>query len=100
MKSITCPNPECAREHGLFWKVSSDKKRVLSYRCDRVIKKRKLKGLVDGEGNQRFELKRTTAVLPAPETVVADEGLPEEWTKAYKLKQQGKKQNQFILMNK
>lgn len=94
MKTIKCPNPECAAEHGLFWLISGENNKSLMYRCDHATKQ------VSDRISGRLEQRSFTANLPAPSSTIPDEKLPEEWTESYKKKVQGELQTQLILMNK
>lgn len=88
---ITCPNPKCARQHGLFWYIAKGGKRHLMYRCNKVVREGRSK-----HGDKMPVL--ITANLMAPAGVVPADDLPEEWTIAASQEVQDKAQRQFPLM--
>ena len=76
---ITCPNPLCGRQHGLFYyiyKQGPRLRRQLSYRCDHVERV----SHNNHEGNPIIV--RSTAVRIAPDNIAVPLGLPEEYTPA------------------
>lgn len=93
MKTLKCP--QCGNEHGLFWLVRDKDKKDLMYRCNKVEKRR----IVRGTNPPREEMKYFTESILAPAGTIADADLPTEWTPAYAKKVQGEKQTQLILMN-
>lgn len=74
IRSISCPNPKCGREHGLFWYIPANGKRQLMYRCDRVERQ----GAAKHTGNAIIVL--ITASLAAPPGIIHSDDLPEEYT--------------------
>lgn len=90
--TITCPNPKCAREHGLFWYVYKEGPRLkkqLSYRCDHAER-------ISHNNHEGTPIPvRATAILIAPANVIVPLGLPEEYTPAAKVVVQGQAQMQL-----
>lgn len=98
VKTIICPNPECKREHGLFWNVSSDRSKILSYRCE----KHRIKKVIDHleDGTEVFKLIPSRQAVIAPEGIIPDSDIPEQWTPSYRKKVLLKKNLQLIMTNK
>lgn len=93
MITITCPR--CHQQHALFWHVQTEKKRVLSYRCDKV----ESPGIVNRMGDldtMRYgtRLEKFTGAIDLYDL----SGLPEEWSSGYRRAVQNKDQGQLVLM--
>lgn len=92
VRSISCPNPACGREHGLFWYIPANGKRQLMYRCDRVEQQ----GAAKHTGNAIIV--SHTESIEAPAGAVPDKGLPEVYTRGAAEKENNKQQYQLPLM--
>ena len=84
VSSITCPNPNCAREHGLFWYVNP----CCTARSHRYISWRFFFGSKHGD----IIPVTITATFVAPEGTVPAAGLHEEWSGPAAEKEQGSNQ--------
>jgi hypothetical protein len=86
MKTIECT---CGQLHGLFFYRTDEKHSTLSYRCDKASQS----AGVDKYGASRVVSR--TAILEAPQGIVADKDIPEILCAMYKKRIEGKNQLQF-----
>lgn len=86
IKTIICE--VCKKEHGLFYYRNSKGQDELSYVCDRVQKKKHIKGTDEWE--YWTGKARVTALY------VSGLDIPTQWSKQYAAKQEAKQQSELI----
>lgn len=103
--AIICPEIKCRSPHSVFWHVKASGKRVLSYVCNRHFKM-----VVTGrdpDGNPLEEMRAGTATLELDYGLYHQDheeidkmfsNAPEQWSKGWAKKQQGKQQHQLLMM--
>lgn len=86
IKTIICQN--CKKEHGLFYYRNSQGKDELSYVCDRVQKKKHIKGTDEWE--------YWTGKARMVKEFIPDLDIPTQWSKQWAAKQETKQQSELI----